>query len=577
MKLIEALNILERVKQRKGESVTCFVATGMNTLHLGTFLAAELGLIYSDRRTDIRHGLYGDFLGNLERLGGSESDCAVVLMEWPDLDPRLGLRTVCSWSPSTCNDIVSSVRKRTLRVRQTIEETCQRIPVVVCPPTLPIPPLSFVPGSQASSLEIDLHDLVQSFASDVSHSAQARLLSSQRLDMLSPLRERLDVKSELLSGFPYKLGHASALAGLIARLAAAPVPKKGLITDLDDTLWRGILGEVGVQGVSWDLDHHSQMHAFYQCFVNALSSEGVLLAVASKNEPELVKQAFSRKDLILTPNSVFPIEVGWKPKSESVTRILKTWNVGAESVVFIDDTAMELAEVKAAHPEIECVQFPTNDSAAVYELVVRMRDLFGKRMILQEDSIRLDSIRHRQTNAASIEAAQAVPNSFLDQVEAEISFDFTKAPLDPRALELVNKTNQFNLNGRRYTQASWQKYLLDPSSFLATVSYKDKFGPLGKIAVVAGRRSEKLNIDIWVMSCRAFSRRIEYRCLEELFAKFDVEEIELDYLETERNQPLSQFLAEILGRAPFPHCDISRQDVANRFAEIRRCQDMTNG
>jgi FkbH-like protein len=271
------------------------------------------------------------------------------------------------------------------------------------------------------------------------------------------------------------------------------------------------------------------------------------------------------------------MEVSWGPKSEAVARILKTWNVGADAVVFVDDTSLELAEVKAAHPEVECIRFPTKDSAAIYELVLRLRDLFGKSIILQEDSIRVDSIRRLHASAATQQAAKAAPTSFLDQIEADMSFNFSKSPLDPRALELVNKTNQFNLNGKRYTEASWHKYFLDPKSFLMTVSYKDKFGPLGKIAVIVGRGSKKLKVDMWVMSCRAFSRGIEYRCLEELFAKFDVDEIELDYSRTDRNSPLTQFLTEILGVAPSPNCTISKRDLATRSEGFQRLQDITNG
>jgi FkbH-like protein len=576
MKLLEALNILEGVKRRKGESFTCFVATGMNPLHLGTFLAAELSLIYPSHKIDIQRGLYGDFLGNLDRLAGAEADCGIVLMEWADLDPRLGLRNVAAWSPSTCTDILSNAKTRAQKVHQTLEKACQRMPVALGLPTLPLPPISFVPGWQASSFEIDLKLLVQSVASQVSQWAQVRVISAQHVDCVSPLRERLDVKSELLSGFPYKLGHASALASLFARLTRTPAPKKGLITDLDDTLWRGILGEVGIDGISWDLDHHSQMHAFYQCLLNALSHEGVLLAAASKNEPSLVQEAFRRKDLVLSPDSVFPIEVSWGPKSESVARILKTWNVSADSVVFVDDTALELAEVKAAHPELACLQFPTKDNVAIYELVLRLRDFFGKSVILQEDSIRSDSIRRLHASAET-EGRKVAPSNFIGQLDAEMSFNFIKTPLDPRALELVNKTNQFNLNGKRHSEAAWHKYFLDPASFLMMVSYKDKFGPLGKIAVVGGRLDRRLHVDMWVMSCRAFSRGIEYRCLEELFAKFNVDEIELDYVHTERNGPLSQFLTEILGLAPFPNCIISRRDVAFRSEGFRRLQDIANG
>ncbi len=578
MKLSEALNFVKRTKQRDGEAFTCFLATGSNPLHLNTFLAAELSLLFPDRKIEIQNGLYGDFTGNLDRLAKAEADSGIVLMEWADLDPRLGFRSAATWSPSVYDDILFTAKARSLQVQQIIEDTCQRAPVVLSTPTLPLPPISFTPGWQSSSFEIELKTTVQSLVSNVSRHARVRILSSQRLDLFSPLRERPDIESEILTGFPYKLPHASVLANLLAHLIRMPSPKKGLITDLDDTLWRGILGEVGVDGISWDLDHHSQMHAFYQRLLGALSTEGVLIGVASKNELPLVEKAFRRKDLALSTDAVFPMEVSWGPKSESVARILKTWNVGPDSVVFVDDSPLELAEVKAGHPEIECIQFPTKDSAGVYDLALRLRDLFGKSAILQEDSIRAESIRRSHVGMAVHEAAKAAPTGFLDQVNAEMSFDFSKSPEDPRALELVNKTNQFNLNGKRYTEASWHHYLSSPASFLLVISYTDKYGPLGKIAVVAGRQeARKLKIDTWVMSCRAFSRRIEHRCLEELFAKFDVDEIELDYLRTERNGPLCEFLTDILGMAPSPDCRILKRVLADKPEMFRNLQEATNG
>ncbi len=578
MKLTEALEILKGVKSRKGEVFTCFLTTGMNPLHLSTFLAAELGLLSTGQRIEIQHGLYGDYVGNLRRLANNDADCGIVLMEWADLDPRLGIRNMAAWSPSIYTDILSTVKARALEVQQAIEKACQRMPVALCMPTLPLPPISFVPGWQASSCEIELKAAVHSAAFQVSQYAQVRVLNPQRIDLVSPLWERFDVESELLTGFPYKLPHASMLAHLLACLTRRPAPKKGLVTDLDDTLWRGILGEVGVDGISWDLDHRSQMHAFYQRMLGALSSEGVLIAVASKNELSLVEKAFGRNDLALSPNSVFPMEVSWGPKSEAVARILKTWNVSADSVVFVDDSPLELAEVKASHPDVECIKFPTKDSVGVYNLAIRLRDLFGKSAILREDTIRSESIRRARAGMAAQEGSKTTPANFLEQVEAEMSFNFSKSPQDPRALELVNKTNQFNLNGKKYTEASWHNYLLDPASFLMVVSYTDKYGPLGKIAVAAGRQDGKsLKIDTWVMSCRAFSRRIEYKSLEELFAKFGAEEIELDFAVTERNSPLREFLTEILGEPPKPGSEISRRVFEARAKILQEPREMING
>lgn len=578
MKLIDAIKIVREMKLRDRSALKCFLAAGLNPLHLKTFLTAELGQLFTDRLIEIQDGLYGGLLGNLDRLAKADVDVGIVLIEWPDLDPRLGIRSAARWTRSEYADILSTATARASQIQRTIEEVCVRMPLVLCCPTLPLPPISFAPGWQADSFELDLRAVVQSLNSGASRCPQVRVLSAQRIDLVSPLRERFDVESDLLAGFPYHLPHASALASILAYLTRTPIPKKGLITDLDDTLWRGILGEVGVEGISWDLDHHSQMHAFYQRLLGALAAEGVLIGVASKNEPSLVERALQRIDLALSPTTIFPLEVTWGRKSDSVHRILETWNVGSDSVVFIDDSPLELAEVKASHPEVECIQFPTNDGAAIYRLGLYLRDLFGRSAILEEDSIRLESIRRSHDCITPGDASTSTPTDFFEHLAAEMSFNFDKAPLDPRALELVNKTNQFNLNGKRYTEASWHKYLCDPASFLLVTSYRDKYGPLGRVAVLAGfRTGKKLIVNTWVMSCRAFSRRIEYRCIEELFANFDVDEIAFDYLRTHRNGPLREFLRELTGQIPDTGCTISCATMEAHKRALQQPQEVTNG
>ena len=110
----------------------------------------------------------------------------------------------------------------------------------------------------------------------------------------------------MTADFPYRLPHASALAELLARAVVPCPPKKGLITDLDDTLSPGILGDVGPAGISWDLDHHSQVHALYQQMLASLAESGVLLAVASKNDPGNVAEAFAREPLDELKSRFFP-------------------------------------------------------------------------------------------------------------------------------------------------------------------------------------------------------------------------------------------------------------------------------
>jgi FkbH-like protein len=577
MKLIDALRIVGEEGNRELPMVHLGLVCGFTPMHFQTFLGAHFRRACGGQRTEIRSGLYGDFWGNLEKLDGGKADIAIVVMEWSDLDARLGLRGLGSWSPAALPDILSNVQARAKQFLAAIERISREMPVAVCFPTLPLPPISFAPGWQGSPCALEIRSLIASLSLDAARIKNVKVLDAQRLDLLLPYGERFDAKAELLSGFPYKVAHASIVAELLTRLTHPPAPKKGLITDLDDTLWGGILGEAGLQGVTWDLEHQSHMHGAYQRLLHALSETGVLIGIASKNDPQLVKQALARDDLILPGRAAFPVEASWGPKSAAVGRILRAWNIAADAVVFIDDSPMELAEVRARHPEIETILFPKNDYQAINDLFYRLRDLFGKSSISQEDSLRRDSIRraHEAPPAGLVQPSE----TFLEQAEAEFVFDFSKDQADDRAIELINKTNQFNLNGRRLPEAFWQSFLKQRDTFLLAATYRDKYGPLGKIAVIAGRvRGRTVLIEHWVMSCRAFSRRIEHRTLEELFRRFSAEEIVLDFELTARNGPLRDFLTELLKAEPTPRCKVSRHRVLEFLSKtLPRIAEVAHG
>jgi FkbH-like protein len=389
------------------------------------------------------------------------------------------------------------------------------------------------------------------------------------LDRISPPGARFSAKSELYCGLPYQLHHADVLAEHLALLVESRAPKKGLITDLDETLWRGIAGEVGAQNVSWDLDHHSQMHGVYQQALRSLAEASVLIAAASKNDSHMVSEVFQREDLLLPEKHVFPIEAHWGAKSTSAARILKTWNMGADSVVFIDDNPMELAEVRSAFPEVECIQFPTGDDQAIYELLGTLRDIFGRQRVSEEDQIRIESIRGSQQAREELDKAGAASTQFMKWIEGQIKFDWTKTPLDPRALGLVNKTNQFNLNGTRYTESEWLNYLQQAETFLLLVSYQDRYGRLGKIAAIRGRATdEAVFVDNWVMSCRAFARQIEHHCLDHLFDRCGKEVLVFNFVTTPRNAPLQNFFKELLGEVPKEPFRLHRCTFVDRCPEL---------
>jgi FkbH-like protein len=561
MKLIEALGII--AKKPEGDPVTVRLVCGFTPLHMQTFLQAELQLLFPDRPIEITTGLYGDIAGTLREAKDKNLEAVALVLEWEDLDGRLGTRQLGGWHVRNVENILVASQLKLSMLEQLLTDLSKAVPVVVSLPTLPLPPVFVTTGWQASSAEIILSAQLSAFSYSLAQQSRIRVVNEQRLHALSPFAARLSIKSDWTAGFPYSVPHAAALAGVIARLIRNPLPKKGIITDLDNTLWSGIVGEVGVEEIHWDLDHHSQAHGLYQQFLQLLSEEGVLVAAASKNDPAVVEQAFQRADLLLSEKSVFPFEVSWGSKSKAVSRILAAWNIGPESVVFVDDSPLELAEVQTQHPEIECLEFRADDS--VYELISHLRDLFGKSSVSQEDRLRLESIRSSASLQRAVEDDQGFSEALLEQADAELLFSLRKDAGDSRAFELINKTNQFNLNGKRFTEAAWQTYLSPDDRFLLTASYSDRFGSLGKIAVIAGRQNGMvLSIDSWVMSCRAFARRIEHQCLSFMFTKFNSAAIIFDYQPTPRNGPVKSFFENLIKQTPTEKLEISRDS----FAEV---------
>jgi len=536
VKLSEALSIGQKAPQG-GTSYPVLLACGFSPLHLQTFLRGHLQRVLPERTVEISTGLYGSLADTLEQLPAFSGEAVAVFIEWADLDPRLGYRSLGGWGSSS-----TSAEATLARLGNAIQSKPPSLRMVVSLPTLPLPPGFHTVSWQASAAELALESALAEFARKISLLPSVLVLNRQKL---AP--DAYDFRSDLNTGFPYSIKHTDLLAEAMAGLLTLPPPKKGLISDLDDTMWRGIVGEEGPDGVCWDLAGHAQMHGLYQQMLQALAGQGVLLAIASKNNAETAEKALQRPDFVLKRDKIFPAEIHWQPKSGSVARILKTWNIGADSVVFIDDSPMELEEVRAAHPGIECILFPKSDYPAAFAMLQKLRDLFGKPSLSEEDAFRLESIRNSQQFQEPVSGEQ-----FLSSAEATITFEWNPPAEDTRILELVNKTNQFNLNGRRFTPAEWHQLTTAPGAFALAVSYQDKFGPLGKIAVVAGQETgSALNIEAWVMSCRAFSRRIEHQVLKQLFEKAD--RIQFAYQETPKNGPTKDFLKgeSVLTRADF--------------------------
>jgi FkbH-like protein len=562
MRLAEALKIVAQTVGERQRQV--HLLCGFTSLHLATFVRAHMRLRFPEDRVCLQTGLYGDLEGNVRRAAELSAEGAIVVFEWGDLDQRLGLRNSAGWGAQTLEDIPVQIEEKCWRIEKHLDALAKVMPVAVIAPTFSLPPLTHLPPLQTSDLELHLDAILLDFMRRVCARKGVKPLSASFLALSSPHHTRHDIKADLQLGFPYTLAHADALAQLSVSCLFAPVSKKGLITDLDDTLWKGILGEDGVEGVSWSLEEKSQAHGLYQQVLASLAESGVMVAVASKNDLKLVDAAFQRPDILLKPSQIFPVEADWNAKSDAVGHILRAWNVGADSVVFVDDSRMELAEVSEKHPGIECLHFPTNDPAGIFGLLLQLRNRFGREEVREEDHLRLQSLRAAAQHERESEGQAS--EDFLARIQAKLTFEISAAD-DARAFELVNKTNQFNLNGVRYTEAEWKSRIRRPGSFLTTVAYEDRFGPLGRIAVVGGCiDGDQCVVDIWVMSCRAFSRNIEFQVLRRLFERSAVSVVQFRFRPTERNGPIQNFFGYF-----FPPKSTAEDELnlpAARFQEL---------
>ncbi|HEY1792331.1 MAG TPA: HAD-IIIC family phosphatase [Opitutaceae bacterium] len=541
MNLAEAMSLANTGAASAGAEFRVFLSCSFTPLHLRTLLAAHLVERLPGRRVTVGAGPYGDLLASLRQVDGAAFEAAAVAIEWEDLDPRLGLRSSQPGSASLPADVLQSAASRLQALAGALRALAEKVTVAVSLPTLPLAPMTAEPLAEAAPAALELKAKAAEFGALLAALKSIRLVSPEALGRLSPAHSRHDAQGHLRWDFPYHQAHASALAQLLSR-AIAPAPaKKAIITDLDGTLWHGVLGDDGVEGISWDLGSGSHHHAIYQRMLCALADAGVLVGVASKNDPKLAQEALARKDLVVGRKMIFPVEANWGPKSASVGSLLKAWNIGADGAVFVDDSEFELAEVKGAFPGVTCLPFP-KDAGGLGPFVDRLKELFGRRNVTSDDRLRLGSLRQNWERNTS--AAGTSEDDFLSGAEATVTAVFNKP--DARMFELVNKTNQFNLNGRRLDEAAWRRQPSEAGSFVLGIAYQDKFGPLGTVAVVAGRKEgARARVLTWVMSCRAFSRRIEHQTLRILFDSLGVAAVDLDYAATERNGPFHGFLRSI--------------------------------
>lgn len=307
---------------------------------------------------------------------------------------------------------------------------------------------------------------------------------------------------------------AREYAHIVTHLATAS--KRVLVLDLDNTLWGGVIGDDGLEGIELGTTSpRGEAYRDFQLHLLELSKRGVLLAICSKNDYEVAIEPFERHpEMVLRLKDIACFKANWEPKSDNMRQIAQELNLGLDSLVFVDDNRAEIEIVNQFVPEVETIWAGDDPS----EFSARLKDsrLFELRNVTTEDVQRVQQYRQESERQQSLSASTDM-GAYLRSLEmVGIIRPFDKLDA-PRIAQLIAKSNQFNLTTRRRTEAEVLA-ILDEERFSAfTMRLSDRFGDHGLIAVMVGDvRGQEFEIDTWLMSCRVLKRQVEEEVMNEI-------------------------------------------------------------
>ncbi|WGP11703.1 SDR family NAD(P)-dependent oxidoreductase [Streptomyces sp. SH5] len=353
-----------------------------------------------------------------------------------------------------------------------------------------------------------------------------------------------DAMREELGHIPYTPQAYTALATVAMRAVRALLrpPAKVLVLDCDNTLWRGVCGEDGAEGVVLE-----EGHLRLQRWALGLRERGVLLALASKNVEQDVEAVFEREDMVLRPEHIAARRVNWEPKSLNMAALAEELGLGLDAFVFFDDNPVETAEMAAAHPQVLTLTLP-GDAAAFPALLDHLW-VFDQLDVTAEDGRRADYYRAGQERDRFRRSAMDY-SAFIEGLGLDIAIAEATAEQIPRVSQLTYRTNQFNTTAVRRTESEIRGLADEGGTCWATV-VSDRFGDYGLVSVAFTRgEGDALVVDGLMMSCRVLGRGVEHQVLAHLgeqALRGGYDRLDVPFRPTERNAPVRRFLDSVAG------------------------------
>ncbi len=306
---------------------------------------------------------------------------------------------------------------------------------------------------------------------------------------------------------------ARAVAALIA--AAEGLSRRCVVVDLDNTLWDGVVGEVGIDAVALGSDARGEAFRAFQNYLLMLHARGIALAVSSKNDLSIAEKAIAEvPGMRLRPEHFATIVADWRPKSEQIVEVATRLSLGLDSLVFVDDDDAECFQVRRALPQVDVVQMPARPSDRVAAMAGRPTLEPGR--LTTADQQRNGSYEGLRA-AAELRCQSATVDDFLASLQMRATVCRVDADVVPRVAQLVEKTNQFNLTARRRSAHEVAALTVDPDWICVAMSLSDRFADHGVVGVgFVELRHGEARVDTLLLSCRVIGRTGERVLLAEL-------------------------------------------------------------
>jgi FkbH-like protein len=344
---------------------------------------------------------------------------------------------------------------------------------------------------------------------------------------------------------------------MVARIVAAQrgLSKKCLVFDLDNTLWGGVIGDDGLEGlILGEGSAVGEAHLALQRYAKQLKERGVILAVCSKNDPAIAEAAFrDHPEMLLRRPDISTLIANWNDKAENLKAIATQLNIGLDSLVFVDDNPVERARIRQSLPMIAVPELPKD--IAHYVRCLADAGYFEALAFTSEDRRRTEQYASNAEREAFLKLSGSM-DDFLRGLQMSVVFGHFRPADLVRVTQLFNRTNQFNTTTRRYASEEVANFAAANETMTLQFRLVDKYGDNGLVSAMilqpASELPEVFEIDNWVMSCRVFGRQLEFEALNiavEQARRRGIKAFRAAYMPTSKNCVISE-LYPSLGFSP---------------------------